>query len=98
MELARFLRLIRFSEDLHFILVEQESVSIENSQTHSFAEFIHRNGSHFSRRIQSITEILLGCFDSSEKERDNLLDIARGYRLTPIARTERRADRYRPEG
>jgi hypothetical protein len=98
MELAQFLRLIRFSEDWHFILVEQESVSIENSQTHSFAEFIHRNGSHFSPRIEPITEMLLECFDSGENERDNLLDVTRGCRQTPIVRTERRADRHRPEG
>jgi hypothetical protein len=41
MELAELLNLIGISEDLDLIIVEYDSMSIENGEIHSFIEFIH---------------------------------------------------------
>jgi hypothetical protein len=48
MELEKLFRLMQLSEDLYFMLVQQESLSIDNRQVHSFVAFIRRNGRNFS--------------------------------------------------
>jgi hypothetical protein len=48
MELAQLFRLMQLSEDLYFMLVQQESLSIGNRQVRSFVAFIRRNGGNSS--------------------------------------------------
>jgi hypothetical protein len=73
---GKLLKLMRLPGDVHFMVVQQESLGIEKRQIHSLVGLVHRNGGNFSDGIQLIPEIALICLVSREKWRTIVCSIS----------------------
>jgi hypothetical protein len=75
------------------MIVEQESLSIEDRQIQSFDGFISGNAGNFSDGIQSLSETTRQSFILRGNESDNLADIPMRHRQTRISPTGNRMNR-----
>jgi hypothetical protein len=63
-------------ENLHLMVILQESLGIENHEIHPFISFVHRSSGDFLHGIESTPEIIFVYSLLRENNNSNLFDIS----------------------